>query len=64
MCGKQNKVDELERELKASRMREAKLLKTLAETLNYQSQAAWKPWKMMMIPVCIFALALVVALVR
>ena len=68
MCEKQERINELERELQESHQREADLFKTLAEAKNHESQTIWRPVQVMavgiMIPTFVAMLALIAALTK
>ncbi|MFM2664775.1 hypothetical protein AAFX24_07930 [Vibrio mediterranei] len=57
MCSKDDRIKELELELKQAKEdhfeREARLFETLASGRNHESQEYWRPWQVVMIPVAI-----------
>lgn len=71
MCEKQERIDELERELAESRQREADLFRTLAEARKFEAeqsnltnQIAWRPLQVAMIPILLGVLAIVAAIAK
>lgn len=76
MCEKQDRINELEKELQEQQdshrqkvaelwdshsKREADLFKTLAEGRNFESQCKWRPWQIVAIPMLLGIVSIVIA---